>query len=94
MKTKYLAVYEVGANNLSGFLPDLPGVIATAANLDEMRVSMREAAEFQLRNLVDDGDAVPNPVTTSVDYPQENSEHGASSCIVEWLEISVPEPPY
>src|ERR1035438_3578 len=30
MKKKFLAVFEVGANNLSGFLPDVPGVVSTA----------------------------------------------------------------
>ena len=32
MKKKFLAVYEVGANNLSGFVPDVPGVVSTAAD--------------------------------------------------------------
>jgi len=91
MKKKFLVVYEVGANNLSGFLPDLPGVIATGANLDEMRKTMREAAEFHLEGLAADGDPVPEPATTSVDFAQEDPEHGVLSCIVEWLEIAVPQ---
>jgi predicted RNase H-like HicB family nuclease len=88
---KFLAVYEVGANNLSGFLPDLPGVIATAANLEAMRNAMREAAQFHLQGLVADGDPVPESVTTSVDFAEEDPEHGVLSCIVEWLEIAVPQ---
>jgi predicted RNase H-like HicB family nuclease len=90
MKKKFLAVYEVGAHNLSGFLPDLPGVIATAANLDAMRNAMRETAQFHLQGLVADGDPVPESVTTSVDFAEEDPEHGVLSCIVEWLEIAVP----
>ena len=91
MKKKFPVVYEVGANNLSGFLPDLPGVIATAANLDEMRRMMREAAEFHLEGLSADGESLPEPVTTSVDFSEEDPEHGVMSCIVEWLEIAVPQ---
>jgi predicted RNase H-like HicB family nuclease len=91
VKKKYLVVYEVGTNNLSGFLPDLPGVIATAPTLDEMRNVMREAAEFHLEGLVSDSDAIPEPVTTSVDFAEEDPEHGVLSCIVEWLEIAVPQ---
>jgi predicted RNase H-like HicB family nuclease len=91
MKKKYLVVYEVGANNLSGFLPDLPGVIATGANLEEMRRAMREAAEFHLEGLGADGDAIPEPITTSVDFAEEDPEHGVLSCIVEWLEVTVPQ---
>ena len=89
MKKRFLVVYEVGSNNLSGFMPDLPGVIATAATLDEMRNMMREAAEFHMEGLAADGDPIPEPVTTSVDFAEEDPEHGVLSCIVEWLEISV-----
>jgi predicted RNase H-like HicB family nuclease len=86
-----LVVYEVGANNLSGFLPDLPGVIATGASLDQMRGAMREAAEFHLEGLAADGGSIPQPVTTSVDFADEDPEHGILSCIVEWLEVAVPQ---
>ena len=90
-KKKYLVVYEVGSNNLSGFLPDVPGVVSTAPNLEEMRRSMREAVEFHLEALAADGDGIPEPRTTSVDFSQEDPEHGVMSCIVEWLEIEVPQ---
>lgn len=90
MRKKFLVVYEVGARNLSGFLPDLPGVIATAATLEAMRSAMREAAEFHLEGLAADGETVPEPVTTTVDFAEEDPEHGVLSCIVEWLEIAVP----
>ena len=88
---KYLAVYEVGSNNLSGFLPDVPGVVSTAPSLEAMRQTMREAVEFHLEALAADGDGIPEPRTTSVDFAQEDPEHGVLSCIVEWLEIEVPQ---
>ena len=90
-RKKYLAVYEVGRNNLSGFLPDVPGVISTAPNLDVMRQAMREAVEFHLEALAADGECLPEPHTTSVDFAQEDPEHGVLSCIVEWLEVEVPQ---
>ena len=90
-RKKYLAVFEVGSNNLSGFLPDMPGVVSTAPNLEAMRQTMREAVEFHLEALVADGDGIPEPRTTSVDFAQEDPEHGVLSCIVEWLEIEVPQ---
>jgi predicted RNase H-like HicB family nuclease len=91
MSKRFLCVYEVGANNLSGFLPDLPGVIATAADLESMRKGMREAAQFHLEGLAGDGDPIPEPVTTSVDFAEEDPELGVLSWIVEWLEIAVPQ---
>lgn len=90
-KKKYLVVYEVGTSNLSGFLPDVPGVVTTAPNLDAMRQTMREAVEFHLEALAADGDGIPEPRTTSIDFAQEDPEHGVLSCIVEWLEIEVPQ---
>ncbi len=91
MKNRYLIVYEVGANNLSGFVPDIPGVISTGSNLEDIRTNMREAVEFHLEGLAADGDTIPEPRTTSVDLAQEDPEHGVLSCIVEWLEVKVPQ---
>ena len=91
MKKKFLVVYEVGANNPSGFLPDVPGVVSTAATLEQMRQVMREAVEFHLEALAGDGDPIPEPTTTSVDFAEEDPEHGVLSCIVEWLEVGVPQ---
>jgi len=88
---KFLVVYEVGENNLSGFVPDVPGVISTALNLEAMRRAMREALEFHLEGLAADGDPIPEPATTSVDFAEEDPEHGVLSCIVEWLEVTVPQ---
>ena len=88
---KYLIVYEVGSNNLSGFVPDVPGVVSTAPDLEAMRQTMREAVEFHLEALAADGDGIPEPRTTSVDFAQEDPEHGVLSCIVEWLKIEVPQ---
>ena len=90
-KRKYLALYEVGANNLSGFVPDIPGVISTGATLEDMRTNMREAAEFHFEEMAADGESIPEPRTTTVDFAQEDPEHGVLSCIVEWLEINVPQ---
>jgi len=89
-RKKYLAVFEVGSNNLSGFLPDVPGVVSTAPNLESIRQIMREAVQFHLEGLAADGERIPEPQTTSVDFTQEDPEHGVLSCIVEWLEIEVP----
>ena len=94
MRKSYLVVYEAGSNNLSGFAPDVPGCISTARNLPEIRRMMREALEFHLKGLVADGDAVPEPVTSSVDFSLDRPEHGVSHCIVEWLEVSVPQLEY
>ena len=90
-RKKYLAVFEVGKNNLSGFLPDVPGVVSTAPNLGAIEQTMREAVEFHLEALTAMVTVLPEPRTTSVDFAQEDPEHGVLSCVVEWLEIEVPQ---
>jgi predicted RNase H-like HicB family nuclease len=94
VKKSYLVVYEVGEKNLSGFAPDVPGCISTARDLPKMRQIMREALEFHLKGMVSDGDAVPEPVTSSVDFSLDRPEHGVTHCVVEWLEVSVPRYEY
>jgi predicted RNase H-like HicB family nuclease len=95
MMTKtYLVVYEVGEANLSGFAPDVPGCISTARDLPEMRRMMREALEFHLNGLASDGDPIPEAVTSNVDFSQDRPEHGVNHCIVEWLEVNVPQYEY
>jgi|SRR5271157_5016158 len=88
---KFWAVYEVGENNLSGFVPDVPGVVSTAATLEQMRQAMREAVEFHLEGLAADGNPIPQPAARSVDFAEEDPEHGVLSCVVEWLDIAVPQ---
>lgn len=72
-------------------MPDVPGVVSTAATLEQMRQRMRESLEFHLEGLAADGDPIPEPVTTSVDFAHEDPDHGVLSCIVEWLEVAVPQ---
>jgi len=87
----YLVVYEVGDTNLSGFAPDVPGCISTARDLPEMRRLMSEAIEFHLKGLAADGDPLPESVTTAVDFALDRPEHGVRHCVVEWLEVKVPQ---
>jgi predicted RNase H-like HicB family nuclease len=91
MEKRFLVVYDVGETNLSGFVPDVPRVVSTAPNLEAMRHAMREALEFHFEGLAANGDSIPQPATTSVDFAEEDPEHGVLSCIVEWLEVTVPQ---
>jgi hypothetical protein len=53
---------------------------------------MREALEFHLEGVAEDGDAMPQPVTVSVDFKamDDIEEGGFDHYVVEWLEIEVP----
>jgi predicted RNase H-like HicB family nuclease len=54
-------------NNYSAYVPDLPGCVATGASLEEVEVEIREAIEFHLEGMREDGVAIPVP-QSKVDY--------------------------
>jgi predicted RNase H-like HicB family nuclease len=64
---RYAVVIERAGDNFSAYVPDLPGCIATGATLDDTEQSIREAIEFHLQGLRDDGVEIPAP-SSRVDY--------------------------
>ena len=64
---KYAVVIEKAGANYSAYVPDLPGCVATASTAKRVEKLIREAIEFHIQGLREDGLPVPRP-TTSVDY--------------------------
>jgi predicted RNase H-like HicB family nuclease len=64
---RYAIVIERANDNFSAYVPDLPGCVATGATLEETEQAMREAIEFHIEGLREDGAPVPPP-TSRVDY--------------------------
>jgi predicted RNase H-like HicB family nuclease len=62
---RYAVVIESGPNNLSAYVPDLPGCITTGKTVEEVERNIREAVE--LEGMREDGEPIPEP-TTSVSY--------------------------
>ena len=44
---KYEIVIEQGPNNLSAYVPDLPGCITTGRSVEEIEQNIREAIELR-----------------------------------------------
>ncbi len=63
----YAIVVENAANNYSAYVPDLPGCIATGTTVEETEHEIREAIEFHIEGLIEDGLPVPQP-TSIVQY--------------------------
>jgi predicted RNase H-like HicB family nuclease len=64
---RYAIVIEESEKNLSAYVPDLPGCVATGASVAEVENAIREAIELHLAGLREDG--LPVPVASSrVDY--------------------------
>lgn len=55
-----------GSSNYSAYVPDLPGCVAAAETLDEIKQLLREAIELHLEGMREDGLPVP-PASTKVD---------------------------
>lgn len=64
---RYAIVVEKGKSNYSAYVPDLPGCVATGATLEEVEEQMREAIEFHLDGMREEGLPIPEPSST-VEY--------------------------
>ena len=64
---RYAIVIEKAESNFSGYVPDLPGCIATGDTEVATEKALREAIEFHIEGLREDGDPIPPP-TSKVDY--------------------------
>lgn len=58
---KYLIVIERTETGYSAYSPDLPGCVATGATVVETEQAMREAMEFHVEGLREDGEPIPEP---------------------------------
>jgi len=64
---RYAIVIEKAENNFSGYVPDLPGCVATGATVKDTEAVLREAIEFHLAGLRKDGVPIPQ-ASSRVDY--------------------------
>jgi predicted RNase H-like HicB family nuclease len=58
---RYAIVIEKAQSNYSAYVPDLPGCVATGATVEEVESQIREAIEFHLEGLREDGLPPPHP---------------------------------
>ena len=58
---EYLVVIEETATGYSAYSPDVPGCVATGSTRREVEKNIREALEFHLEGLREEGESVPEP---------------------------------
>ncbi len=58
---KYLVIVEETKTGYSAFSPDLPGCVATGKTREEVEKAVRDAIEFHLDGLREDGEPIPSP---------------------------------
>lgn len=64
---RYAIVIEKAEGNYSAYVPDLPGCVATGSSVAEAEQEIREAIQFHLDGLREDGSEVPQP-SSQVEY--------------------------
>jgi len=62
---RYLIVMEGTTTGYSAYSPDLPGCVATGATQVEVERRMREAIELHVAGLLQQGEPVPEPHSSS-----------------------------
>jgi len=60
---RYAIVVERTENNYSAYVPDLPGCVATGQTVGEAEDEIREAIEFHIQGMREDGLVIPRPVS-------------------------------
>jgi predicted RNase H-like HicB family nuclease len=63
---RYAIVIERTQNNYSAYVPNLPGCVATGATIEEAEAQIREAIEFYLEGLREDGFLFHLPQAASI----------------------------
>ena len=58
---RYMVVIEQGPESFVAYVPDLPGCIAAGETQEEVLRLIREAIQFHLEGLKDEGASVPQP---------------------------------
>jgi predicted RNase H-like HicB family nuclease len=62
---QYLVIVEKGPSSYGAHVPDLPGCVAVGETKDEVLTLIREAIEFHLEGMKQDGESIPPPSSTS-----------------------------
>ena len=62
---RYLVVVEKGPESFGAYVPDLPGCVAAAETREEVLTLIREAIEFHIEGLREDGQPIPPPSSSS-----------------------------
>lgn len=62
----YAVIIEKGETSYGAYVPDLPGCIAVGKTRKEVETLIREAIEFHLEGMAEDGDRIPKPTTIAI----------------------------
>lgn len=62
---KFAVVIERGDTSIGAYVPDLPGCVAVGESREEVLTLIREAIEFHLEGMKENGEQLPEPLSES-----------------------------
>lgn len=63
----YTVILERTRTGYSAYAPDLPGCVSVGGTREEIVEMMREAMEFHLESMIEDGDEIPELISSAVE---------------------------
>lgn len=90
MKRTYAVVFERGPNNYSAYCPDVLGCVAAVDGWDEIRTMIREALEFHIEMMLEDGEEIPEPTMGIEDAMRYHCDLGEEPGYEEWQDPDEP----
>ena len=87
MKLTYAVVFEQTPNNYCAYVPDVPGCVSVGDTRDEMQAMIREALAFQIEDLVEQGEPLPEPrmsIDDAIAYHNEPIPEGVLKSYAEY----------
>ena len=94
MTRQYPVIYEWAGKNFSGYVPDVPGCIATGKTLEIMRSTLKGALESHLEWMNAEGNPIPDAsdeVTVDMEPDAEYPHPRGYYVIVERLSVTLPK---
>ena len=64
--SSYAVIIEGDGNSYSGYVPDLPGCVATGESVDEVDARIRDAVALHIESLRAHGEPVPEATTAAI----------------------------
>jgi len=62
---QYTIIIEKGENSFGAYVPDLPGCVAVGETKEEVSELIKEAIEFHIEGMKEEGQTIPEPVSSS-----------------------------
>ena len=90
VKRTYAVVIDRGPNNYSAYCPDALGCVSVGDDRPGMLAMIREALEFHIEGMLEDGDALPEPTMSIRDAMRFHCDLGEEPGGEEWEDADGP----